>query len=102
MNKLAKVLCAVATATVMVVPVAAQASDERPGTTAVDTSKKRCKSEEYVAADGTTKRRNRCAGGLFFSGAGLAGLGAGGAVVLGGVALGGIALAASSDSVESP
>ena len=68
------------------------------------TNKKRCKSEEYVDADGKTKRRNRCAGVLLMggAGAGLMGLGAGGDVVLGGVALGGIALAASGDSSESP
>jgi hypothetical protein len=108
MSKLARMLCAVAAVTLVTAPVAAQTGDERPSGASVspDTAgkknKKRCRSEEYVDADGNTKRRNRCAGGFLMGGAGLAGLGGGGAVVAGGLALGGLAMAASSGSAESP
>jgi hypothetical protein len=109
MTKLAKLLCAVATATLMVAPAAAQTGDERPSGASVGgdmgastSNRKRCRSEEYVDADGNRKRRNRCAGGLLLGGGGLLGLGAGGAVVAGGLAIGAIAMAASSSSSESP
>ena len=105
MNKLAKILCAVATATLMTVPAAAQTGDERASGASVspDTgskaNKKRCRSEEYVDANGVTRQRNRCAGGFLLGGAGL---GVGGTAVLGGLAIGGIAMMASSGASESP
>lgn len=111
MTKLARMLCAVAAVTLMAAPVAAETGDERASDASASTgagtggkkNKKRCKSEEYVDANGETKRRNRCAGGLLFGGAaGLGGLGLGGTVALAGLATGGIAMAASSGSAESP
>ena len=109
MFRLAKVLCAVATATLMVAPAAAQTGDERasgasvsPDTGGGAKNKKRCRSEEYVDTDGTKKRRNRCGAGLLIGGGGLLGLGGGGAIVASGLALGGIAMMASSGTEESP
>lgn len=109
MTKLAKTLCAVAAATLMTVPAMAQTGDERasgasvsPDTGNAAAKRKQCRSEEYVDANGVTKRRNRCAGGLLLGGAGLFGLGGGGALVAGGLALGGIAMMASSGASESP
>jgi F0F1-type ATP synthase membrane subunit c/vacuolar-type H+-ATPase subunit K len=62
-------------------------------------NKKRCRSEEYVDANGVTPTRNRCAAGFLLGGAGL---GVGGTAVLGGLAIGAVAMAASSSSAESP